>query len=120
MFISDGEAIRYILQEENRYVCYLGAGASVEAGVMTAQGICEEIRKELLEHSSLRDSDLDWDDPSQRYVTCIRKGYPTPAKRVQYFRRMLKNIRPSFCHHAVALLMRGNYFKINCQIIGNI
>lgn len=124
MFISDDEAIRYILQVENRYVCYLGAGASVEAGVMTAQGICEAIRKELLDHSPFEDQNekerwvdeilVDWNDPSQRYVTCIRKGYRTPAARVEYFRQILKNIRPSFCHHAVALLMRGNCFKTTC------
>ena len=119
MFISDDEAIRYILLEKDRFACYLGAGASVEAGVKSAWDICTEIRDDLLEHSPLRlsqdeekieqwaNAKLNWHKPDERYATVIRVGYPNQDVRVQYFRRILRNVRPSFSHHAVAEFQGG-------------
>lgn len=122
MYISDVEAIQNILQEKNRYVCFLGAGASAEARVMTAQQICKEIHDKLLKANSVpRDKqeewankELKWDRPHARYATCIRRRYRVPAQRVAYFRNILRNVRPAFCHHGVALLMRAHYFKTTC------
>jgi O-acetyl-ADP-ribose deacetylase (regulator of RNase III) len=124
--ISDGEAIRNILGERDRYAFYLGAGASVDAGVVTAQEICERIRGELVSAdaglTAAADEDverwanetLNWADTSRRYVTCIRRGYPNEARRVEYFRRILLGTRPSFCHHGVALLMSFGYVRPTC------
>lgn len=127
MFISDDEVIRYLLLEKNRYACYLGAGGSVEAGVKSAQEISEEIREDLKRYSPVRGSEgeeaieewvnkkLRWDEsPEERYATAVKVGYPNQDLRVQYFRRILKNVYPSFTHHAVALLMRNQYLMNTC------
>src|SRR6267378_5357273 len=123
--IQEGEAIRHILREKDRYVCYLGAGASAEAGVMTALGICQEIRQWLIESELLSTKDeaeairrveleLKWTDVDTRYFMCMRKGFSARDARVGYFRKLLENVRPAFCHHAVALLMGKGYFKSTC------
>jgi O-acetyl-ADP-ribose deacetylase len=124
--ISEGEAIRNVIGERKRYSLYLGAGTSAEAGVMTAEGICQMIREELLRSSDRVDpsdpadverwanENLNWADTSRRYVTCIRRGYPNEARRVEYFRRLLQGARPSFCHHAVALLVSRGYVGSTC------
>ncbi len=129
--ISDRDAIRYILIGLNvpgqdrhaRFACYLGAGASAEAGVKTTEQICKEIWDELLKASQFSNEDdqiqglkkrLNWNDPSLRYVSCIREGYPDRSMRVEYFRSILRGITPSFCHHALALLIKYRYFKSTC------
>src|SRR2546427_125592 len=124
--ISDTEAIRHIVDRPGTYACYLGAGASVEAGVMSAQTICERIRDKLAAvNPNLDESDkeqverwaqdeLNWPDTSRRYITCIDKGYPNVATRVEYFRDLLRKSRPSFCHHATALLMSHGYLMQTC------
>lgn len=118
--IPDTEAIRYILQQKHRYICYLGAGASAEAGIMTAQKICENIRQQLLPADlspkkviQWEKERLNWDDPSRKYSTCMR-AYGNPAKRVQYFREMLKGKPPAFCQFALALLIADGVFKRTC------
>ena len=122
--ISDNEVIRYILQQQNRYVCYLGAGASAEAEVKTAQQICDDIRQQLLRNElpvnstqkqigQWENSRLDWDDPSRRYSTSIH-AYGNPAMRVKFFRDLLKGKSPAFCHHALALLMARRHLKNVC------
>jgi len=132
LIISDTEAIQHILtglnlQGQNRhprFACYLGAGASVEAGVKMASQICNDIYNELLTTRVLAvDSEeqiqalnklLKWKDQSLRYVTCIKERYPDPSLRVDYFRNLLRSIGPSFAHHAIALLMKHRYFKNTC------
>ncbi|MFN7931003.1 MAG: macro domain-containing protein [Blastocatellia bacterium] len=128
--ISDVEAIRYILSGLNEqtpnphFACYLGAGASAEAGVKMAAQICNEIYEELrqLRRLAAQDADherelkkkLKWDDLRSRYATCIEECYPDRALRVAYFRKMLKGVAPSFSHHALALLIHKRYFKNTC------
>jgi O-acetyl-ADP-ribose deacetylase (regulator of RNase III) len=90
---------------------------------MTANNICNDIREQLLtllpadmspEKISLWEKErLNWDDPSRRYSTCMR-AYGNPAKRVQYFRKMLKGKSPSFCHFALALSIADGIFKRTC------
>jgi O-acetyl-ADP-ribose deacetylase (regulator of RNase III)/NAD-dependent SIR2 family protein deacetylase len=119
---SDKEVIRHVVQNPGVYVCYLGAGASAEAGVMTAGSICEAIRAELLaavpsndkERQREIDEVLEWNDESRTYLACIENAYPNKATRVAYFRKELLGVRPSFCHHAVALLMTNGYFRQTC------
>ena len=123
--ISEGEAIRNIVGERRRYAFYLGAGASAEAGVKTTEAICEIIHDDLLRADGVDPSDsdaaerwanenLDWADTSRRYVTCIRRAYPNEARRVGYFRHLLLGTRPSFSHHAVALLVSRGYVAPTC------
>lgn len=123
--ISDAEAIRNILGERGRYAMYLGAGASAEAGVLTTEAICRQIRSELLTTAGLEgapadevdrwaDEFLNWSDTSRRYVTCIRRSRANEARRVEYFRELLIGVSPSFCHYAVALLMTDGYLSKTC------
>jgi hypothetical protein len=133
MIISDTEAIRRILmglvpvseERHPRYAIYLGAGASVEAGVEPAGKICDQIRAELLKTIDASDPDydarvqeldkrLETNDPSMRYVSSITEAYPQQSMRVEFFRRMLRGRTPSFTHHAAALLIRNNYLKSTC------
>lgn len=123
--ISDLDATYNILQEKDRFICYLGAGASAEAGVKMALAICNDIREELASRDPAFDTNpeevrkkieakLDWQDKSRRYSVCMHVGRNTKDSRVEYFRKLLTNARPSFCHHAVALLMAGQYFRSTC------
>src|SRR4051794_34404583 len=123
--ISETEAIRKILEARGRFASYLGAGTSIEAGVKSAVGICEEIRAMLarsrgisLANSRKLDSwaarELNWSDLSLQYVTCIEEAFQTPADRVEYFRKMLKGIAPSFAHHATVILMTTGIIKRTC------
>jgi len=134
LVISDTEAIRYILQDTEgaardrhpRYVCYLGAGASAEAGVKTAWQICSAIHDELLKAQPFSNSKkqgqikkwentiLNWNEPTLRYVSCIKAAYPSLPTRIEYFRKMLRGVAPSFCHQAVALLSTHRYFRNTC------
>ena len=123
--IQENEAIYNIIQARDRYICYLGAGVSAEAGVKTAVEICDEIYSQLIDSELMNSSDeeqarqrveltLDWKEISRRYVMCMHKGFANKYSRVEYFRKLLQTIRPSFSHHAVALLMGGGYFKSTC------
>jgi O-acetyl-ADP-ribose deacetylase (regulator of RNase III) len=123
--ISDIDAIQEILSIRGRFALYAGAGVSAEAGVMMATGICDEIRRRLraIRFSASATSDeiarwesetLKWQDPAKRYEACIREGFPSQAARVEFFRGILRGKRPSFSHHAAALLMARGYFRQTC------
>jgi O-acetyl-ADP-ribose deacetylase (regulator of RNase III)/NAD-dependent SIR2 family protein deacetylase len=119
--ITDSQAVRHVLQDKNRFVCYLGAGLSAEAKVPTAQSICDRILTEVLpegltgpqEKERWANENLAWDKLNRRYQTCMRV-YGNAAQRVQFFRGLLKRARPAFAHHAVALLMARGYLKRSC------
>ena len=109
--ITEAEAIRSLVIDRGEHVAFLGAGLSREAGVPLANEICVKIRDELKLSEKLPDDEwarkLNWDDPTRRYSTCLEK-YGTAASRVDYFRRLLKGVSPSFAHHALALLMSND------------
>ncbi len=122
--VSDSQVIRHILSEERRFVCYLGAGASAEAGVPTGSQICDKIRDRTLETygqdttpdaATLAriDQRLQWDDPGSRYPACVR-SLGGSAARVQFFRQQLRHRRPAFAHHAVALLTGHEVLHRTC------
>ena len=120
--VTDREAVRLLLQQRQRYVLYLGAGASAEAQVKVADQICAEIRERMRQTDLTGNEDdgeveawantkLAWDQPSRRYSTCMQVEYPNQAMRVEYFRQLLKGKAPSFCHHAAALLMSSGHVR---------
>jgi SIR2-like domain len=122
LVISEAEAIRKILESKNRFACYLGAGASVEAGVPTAAQICGNVRADLAAKLMVPKETEDqwaagrlaWNNLALRYVTCIKTAYQNEAGRVEYFREMLRRKVPSFSHHAVAMLMAREFLKRTC------
>jgi O-acetyl-ADP-ribose deacetylase (regulator of RNase III) len=110
--ITEAEAIRGLVIDPGEYVAFLGAGLSREAGVPLADEICTIIRDQLALSERQPDdkwahNKLNWDDPERRYSTCL-KEYGSAASRVDYFRRLLKGVSPSFAHHALALLMAND------------
>src|SRR5688500_13225154 len=124
-FLSDNEVIRHILREKNRYIPWIGAGFSVEAGVKSAGQICEDIRQnlvvaqkmELLDDPALAkwaNETLKWSDPSNRYISCIQKAYPNEATRNEFFHKILLDSQPSLSHYSLALLMSAGYLKSTC------
>jgi O-acetyl-ADP-ribose deacetylase (regulator of RNase III) len=123
--ITSGEAIANIVREEGKYAIYAGAGMSAEAGVPTADAICRDVRADLAARELNAGASvaainkwarvrLDWDDPEVRYLRCIERGYRTPAHRLSYFRGILHDRQPAFCHHAVALLMHHDVVTRTC------
>lgn len=124
-FISDTEAIRNILEENGRYMFWIGAGFSAEAGVKTARHICDDIKDDLL---ALHETDypdplmkekwlkeyLDWDDHSKRYMTCLQRFYPNEAKRNEFFHKILVDAQPSLCHYSLALLISNGLIRSTC------
>jgi len=118
--IGESEAIRLIHANPGRYVMWLGAGLSAEAGVLTAAQISRTVRESLerslpdeirMDASKLgrwADEELRWSDPARRYTQALDRAYPSEALRLAWFRQMLdRYARPAFCHHAVALLMKS-------------
>lgn len=123
--LSDNEVIQHILREKKRYAPWVGAGFCVEAGVNSAGQICEDIRQNLIvaqkmEHLDSHDlekwsnENLDWNDPSKRYISCIQKAYPNEATRNEFFHRILLDAQPSLSHYSLALLMSNGYLKPTC------
>jgi hypothetical protein len=110
--ITEAEAIHSLVIDPGEHVAFLGAGLSREAGVPLADEICTKIRHELALSETQPDDEwardkLNWDRPELRYSTCLEK-YGTAASRVDYFRRLLKGVSPSFAHHALTLLMAND------------
>ena len=122
----DTEIATAVTEEKGRYALWAGAGLSAEAGVMTAQAICLDIREELTrEHLDIDASSptavrrwaakyLDWEDPEKRYLTCLTKRYRNEARRVRYFRRILLDRQPSLAHFASSLLIANGYLHPTC------
>jgi hypothetical protein len=110
--ITEAEAIHSLVIDPGEHVAFLGAGLSREAGVPLADEICTKIRHELALSETQPDDEwardkLNLDRPELRYSTCLEK-YGTAASRVDYFRRLLKGVSPSFAHHALTLLMAND------------
>jgi O-acetyl-ADP-ribose deacetylase (regulator of RNase III) len=123
--VSEEKASDLLSQTPGRFVLYLGAGASAEAGVPTASDICRELAEERVreeERNRLRmhlepldldqkaraellNREFDWDNEEERYFNCVRRARPTEASRVEYFRGKLKYTKPAFAHYASSLLM---------------
>lgn len=117
--VSDRIAAAQILEASGAYHAFWGAGLSVEAGVPTANEICQLIAKNQLRiHGFGEDAPLDaadtrdwlsknlaWDRADEKYAKCIHTQYVNPADRVEFFRQTLTGVRPSFAHYGAALLM---------------
>jgi O-acetyl-ADP-ribose deacetylase len=106
--ITEEEAIHSLRIAPAQHVALIGAGVSKEADVPLAAEICADIRDQLMSDLK-KDGDslssmLNWEDPSRRYASCL-ENYGAPQDRVDYFRKILHGRRPSFAHHAIALLM---------------
>jgi O-acetyl-ADP-ribose deacetylase (regulator of RNase III)/NAD-dependent SIR2 family protein deacetylase len=116
---TSGEVIRLMSDMRPRFAVWIGAGLSLEAGVKDSRQICEEIKTRLAKSAGTSDPDawarenLDWDDPNRRYYKCISK-FGNRDFRIQYFRQIVRDIQPSFSHHAIAMLMRRGYIKHTC------
>jgi O-acetyl-ADP-ribose deacetylase len=111
--ITEAEAIRSMVIDPGEHVAFLGAGLSKEAGVPLADEICIRIRSELALSERQPDDEwarkrLNWEDPERRYSTCLERYATSAASRVDYFRRLLMGVTPSFAHHALALLMSND------------
>lgn len=117
MIESDARVVEILKDNRGRFAIYLGAGASIEAGVPGAQQICDGIRlarlgdKPTPEKIARVERELRWSNPAQRYMAAIQAVRPSPAQRVDFFRSSLRGIPPSFVHHATAALMQQGYFK---------
>lgn len=128
LIVSDRVAAAQILEAHGAYHAFFGAGLSVEAGVPTADQICKRIAKgQLRIHGFGEDADLDapsarawlsqhlaWDRPEERYAKCIRTHYANPADRVDFFRRALAGVHPSFAHHGATILMNEGILGRTC------
>jgi hypothetical protein len=116
---SDLDVLRYVRQQPGRYALFMGAGASLEADVLTADQICRDIRNRLEQQNPSRSQDdledlLNWNDPRRRYSTCLMRYGRSAAQRVAYFRELLKAKQPAFCHHSTALLMKRGILRRTC------
>lgn len=126
--VTDREAAAQILEARGAYYAFFGAGLSVEAGVPTANQICERVAKKQLnihgfgeapeldepEVKTWLSQNLAWDRIDERYANCIRIQYANPADRVEFFRRILSGVRPSFAHHGAAILMNEGLLSRTC------
>ena len=108
--VTDMAVAQAMATQPRRFSVWFGAGVSTEAGVKTAWEICTEIRESLMEQEMPTVADvwaresLDWDSEDRRYSTCLKRYRSTPAERVDYFRTLLRNTKPSFAHHGLAIL----------------
>jgi hypothetical protein len=100
--IDENQAIASILlvhddDRRGNYAFYLGAGASIGAGVPGAEEICNTIRKNLsamrglsgdaAEEQLWAEAELQWSRRDRRYFVCMKESYPSPAHRIDFFVR---------------------------------
>jgi O-acetyl-ADP-ribose deacetylase (regulator of RNase III) len=117
--LPDHEVIRRVADARGAFAAWIGAGISLEAGVKASDGICEEIRKRLASKETPPDLDawakqeLDWEDRYRRYTNCLSK-YGNAAARIRFFREIIRDVQPSFSHHAIALLMKSRRIRSTC------
>ena len=114
--VTEEQAQHALASQQRRFAAYLGAGAAVEAGVPTTDMICNEIRAKMLSSDDPTEierveKELRWNERSSRYLNCIQKRFPNKYFRLDFFRRQIRGIRPSFCHHAIALLKVHEYLR---------
>jgi O-acetyl-ADP-ribose deacetylase (regulator of RNase III) len=113
------EVIRRVGEAEGAFAAWIGAGLSLEAGIKAGADICSDIKTRLAEAAKASDPDswarehLDWDDPGRRYGRCL-SALGNPAARIKYFRRIIRDVQPSFSHHAITLLMRRGRIRKSC------
>jgi hypothetical protein len=112
------EVIRLISQVRGKFVAWVGAGLSRDAGIMVGSEICDKIRDYLSaaagQDRETWEQDIDWNDPTRRYGNCVNK-IGAPAVRLDYFRNhIIQGAKPSFNHHAIALLMQRGYLRRSC------
>jgi len=111
--IGEDDVIYHLLNAKGKFVPYLGAGVSIDAGVMTGAEISEEIRRRIQQTKGLTDlqvkRELEWKKIATRYLTCVRKGLQTEAERVEFFREMTNGKGPCYSHFAIAQMMARNY-----------
>ena len=118
--VSDVDIVRSIVTNQGAFTPWLGAGASIEAGVPTARDICDHIRREIagfenpVNEVEWARSELAWDDPRRRYSTCLLRYAKTPVQRLRYFRSLIEGVQPSFSHHALCLLMSSEVLQGTC------
>lgn len=118
--VSDVDVVRNVVTSKGAFTAWLGAGASIEAGVPTAREICDEIRREIAKFERPASevewarAELAWDDPRRRYSTCLLRYAKTPVQRLRYFRRLIEGVQPSFSHHALCLLMNSEVLQGTC------
>ena len=126
--VSERVAAAQILEADGAYHAFWGAGLSAEAGVPTANQICEMIARNQLrihefpENIPLDNPDarvwltekLSWDRAEKRYANCILFQYGNPADRVEFFRRTLAGLGPTFAHYGAALVMNEGILGRTC------
>lgn len=126
--VSDRVAAAQIVEAPGTYQAFFGAGLSVEAGVPTANQICTQIATSQLRINGFGENadpnapaarewlttHLAWDRSDERYAKCIRTQYPNPGDRVDFFRRALAGVTPSFAHHGAAILMNEGILGRTC------
>jgi O-acetyl-ADP-ribose deacetylase (regulator of RNase III) len=131
--IDPFKAIRTIIQSKGQFSIFLGAGTSIEAGVPTADMICQNIAEEIItdenqkrkfhsrkllesenEKKQWLNKTVNWDDEENRYSSCIKYWYSQQTARVDFFRDLLRWKNPSFTQYATALLMHNGYLARTC------
>ena len=118
--VSDVDIVRNIVTNPGAFTAWVGAGASIEAGVATARDICDQLRRELARFEKPSNeldwakNELAWDDPRRRYSTCLLRYAKTPVQRLRYFRSLIQGVQPSFSHHALCLLMSADVLQGTC------
>lgn len=131
--IDPFNAIRTIIQSRGQFSIFLGAGISIEAGVPTADMICQSIGEKIIfdenqkrkfhsrklietekEKKQWLNNIVNWDDEESRYSSCIKHWYTQQTARVDFFRDLLREKKPSFAHYATALLMHNGYLSLTC------
>ena len=127
--VTDRAAIsRILLYGSGVFDLFYGAGLSAEAGVPTANQICNDIAKTQLRINQIKGNPdlkspacerwliekLAWDRPDEKYAKSIRFQYPAAAARAEFFRQTLAGIRPSFAHHGAAILMSAKIIGRTC------
>ena len=111
--IDPFNAIRTIVHSKGQFSVFLGAGASLEAGVPTADAICQNIGEEIIAEENQKrkfhsrkliktekdkrqwlDDVVNWNDEENRYTSCIKHWYSQQTARVDFFRDLLREKKP--------------------------
>lgn len=99
------------------YALLLGAGASWNSGIKTANEMIEGWRRQFYEHSRLKVKystwlkKQSWYDSDDEYATLFKQIYDLPSQRRDYIERCVDNAHPTWGYIYLASLLENEIFN---------
>ncbi|MBR1916026.1 MAG: SIR2 family protein [Alphaproteobacteria bacterium] len=114
------------IDKVSNYNLFLGSGASITSGILSAQQLVEQWRREVFyTFDECKDKEFSIEnakavfaqkfgreyDPNKEYSFLFKQKYHLPAQRRNFVEKTMKDATPSIGYRYLANLVRANYFN---------